>query len=80
MALSALRMETEVLPGGRIEITEPTLPVGELIEVIVLRHRARARERRSVMEILADAPGQRQFKTARDVETYLQDEHSAWDR
>jgi len=32
------------------------------------------------MEILADAPGQRQFKTARDVETYLQDEHSAWDR
>lgn len=80
MIFSALRVETEVLPGGRIEITEPSLPPGEAVEVIVLRQRTATQERRSVVDILAEAPGHRQFKTAVDVETYLRNEHDAWDR
>lgn len=80
MILSALRVETEVLPGGRIEITEPSLPAGEAVEVIVPRQRITIQERRSVVEVLAEAAGHRQFKTAAAVESYLRDEHDAWDR
>ncbi len=78
MQLAALRVETKVLPGGRIEITEPSLPTGEPVEVIVLRQSKSVQGRRSVIDILAEAPGHRQFKTAEDVEAYLQDEHNAW--
>ncbi len=75
-----LRVETKVLPGGKIEIVEPSLSAGESVEVIVLRQRALPKERRSAVDILASASGHRQFKTAADVDNYLRDEHDAWDR
>ena len=71
-----LRVETKVLPGGKIEIVEPSLSAGESVEVIVLRQRTLPRERRSVVDILAEASGHRQFKTAADVADYLRDEHA----
>ncbi len=75
-----LRVETKVLPGGKIEIVEPSLSTGESVEVIVLRQRALPLERRSVVDILAEAAGHRQFKTEADVADYLRDEHDAWAR
>jgi len=33
---SALRLETTVLPGHRVEITAPELPEGATVEVIVV--------------------------------------------
>jgi hypothetical protein len=33
---SALRLQTVVLPGGRIEVTAPELPEGDQIELIIL--------------------------------------------
>ena len=74
----AIHITTTVLPGGRIEIVDKKLPVGESVNVVVLRS-TRA-EQRSALDILKEAPGQRLFKTAEEVESYLKNERTSWDR
>ena len=61
---------------GRIE--DVSLP--EPVDVIVLLSAAPASVRRSALDILAEAPGQRLFKTSTDVDAYLQHERAAWER
>lgn len=68
----ALHLTTTVLPGGRIEIADEKLPVGESVNVVILH--SSGSDRRSVIDILEEAPGQRLFKTAEEVESYLRDE------
>jgi hypothetical protein len=77
---TALHLKTTVLSGGKIEIVDQELPAGELVDVIVLLAASPASVRRSAMDILAEAPGHRLFKTATDVEAYLQHEREAWER
>jgi hypothetical protein len=77
---AALHLKTTVLPGGKIEIVYQELPAGESVEVIVLLSVSPSSVRRSAVDILAEAPGQRLFKTAADVEAYLQHEREAWER
>jgi hypothetical protein len=77
---TALHLKTTVLPGGKIEIVDQELSAGESVDVIVLLSASPASERRSAIDILAEAPGQRLFKTAADVEAYLQHEREAWER
>lgn len=78
--VGALHRKITVLPGGKIEITDQALPSGELVDVIILLPAPSATPRRSAIDILAEAPGQRLFKTAADVDDYLQKERDAWDR
>ena len=73
-----LHLKTTVLPGGRIEIVDQELPVGESVDVVV-RHSPESPPR-SAVDILAEAPGQRVFKTAEEVESYLKEERESWDR
>ncbi len=79
---TALKMTTKVHTGGRIELIVPQLPVEEVIEVILLfplhERASTPRKKRSVVEILAEAPGHRVFQTVGDVDHYLQEEHDAW--
>jgi hypothetical protein len=77
---AALHLKTTVLPGGKIEIVDQDLPAGESVDVIVLLSASLASVRRSAVDILAEAPGERLFKTAADVDTYLQHEREAWER
>jgi hypothetical protein len=77
---AALHLKTTVLPGGKIEIVDQELPAGESVDVIVLLSASPVSVRRSAIDILAEAPGQRLFKTAADVDAYLQHEREAWDR
>jgi hypothetical protein len=77
---AALHLKTTVLPGGKIEIVDQELPAGEPVDVIVLLSAAPAPVRRSAIDIFAEAPGQRLFKTAADVDAYLQHEREAWER
>ena len=74
----ALHLTATVLPGGRIEITDEKLPVGESVNVVILH--ASGSDWRSAVDILKEAPGQRLFKTAEEVEPYLRDERTSWDR
>ena len=74
----ALRLRTTVLPGGRIEIVDEELPVGESVDVVVSH--PPASERRSVIDILDEAPGGLVFTSAADVAAYLAEEKDAWGR
>ena len=73
-----LHVRTTVLPGGKIEIVDQELPVGESVDVVVSQ--SSVSERRSVVDILAEAPGHLVFKTAEDVAAYLAEEKEAWGR
>ena len=77
---TALKMTTKVHTGGKVELVVPQLPVEEMIEVIILFplvELSSPRSKRSVVDILAEAPGHRLFQTAGDVECYLHEEHGA---
>ncbi len=76
---SALRMTTLVQPGGKIEVTNTQLPEGQAVEVIVLLPSA-AVPRRSILEVLAEAPGHLAFQSADEVDAYLREERDAWER
>ena len=74
----ALRIRTTVQPGGKVEIVDQNLPVGEDVDVVVSP--ASAKVRRSAVDILEEAPGGLVFKTAADVAAYLKEEKEAWGR
>ncbi len=78
--LGALHLKTTVLPGGKIEVTDQALPSGEEVDVIILLPASSAATRQSAVDILAEAPGHRLFKTAAEVDDYLRKEREAWDR
>ena len=73
-----LHIKTTVQPGGKVEIVSPELEAGQTVDVVVVR--SSPAERRSAVDILAEAPGQRLFKTAKDVDDYIKEERASWDR
>ena len=75
----ALHISTKVLPGNKIEISTPELPVGNAIEVFVIIKNTSSRSRRSAIDLLDELPGQRLFKTPEEADRYLQEERSAWE-
>ena len=78
---TALRLETTVLPGHRLEITAPELPEGAKVEVIVVLPERQELRRISMLEFLATLPpGPLLFKTPEDANRYLQEERDSWER
>ena len=74
----ALHVQTTVQPGGKIEIVDQELTEGERVDVFVSH--SRVADRRSAVDILAEAPGGLAFKTAADVAAYLKEEKESWGR
>ena len=74
----ALHIRTTVQPGGRVEVASPELEAGQSVDVVVTR--SPSNKRRSVVDILAEAPGHRLFKTAKEVDDYIKEERASWDR
>ena len=74
---TALHIKTKVLHGGRVEIVDNALKEGDIVDVVVRPEPDLSRQ--SAVDILSAAPGQRVFKTAKDVETYLRAERSSWE-
>lgn len=76
---AALRIQTTILSGNKIEVVAPQLEPGQRVEVIILFPEPSAPLLRSALDILGEAHGHRAFKTAEDVTRYLYAERSAWD-
>ena len=74
----SLHIRTTVLPGGKIEFASPELDAGQTVDVVVTR--SSSTERRSVVDILAEAPGHLVFKTGKEVDDYIKEERASWDR
>ena len=87
-----IEQQVTVLPGGKIELVCPELTAGEVVDVVVSAtldpERSSAgqpgdessRPRRSVLDILNEAPGHLLFKTAQEVDEYIREERDSWDR
>ena len=76
--MQTLHIKTTVQPGGKIEFTSPDLPPGQIVDVVVTL--TAPAERRSAVDILAEAPGHLLFKTAKEVDDYIKEERASWDR
>jgi hypothetical protein len=77
----ALRLETTVLPGHRLEVSAPELPEGARVEVIVVLPERPEHQFGSALEFLESLPpGPRAFKTWEEYERHLREEKEAWDR
>ncbi len=67
-----LRLTTEVLPGGKIEVASPDLTAGDVVDITIARadeaHRSR---KRSIVKIVAEAPGQVMFKSINKSGEYV---------
>ena len=73
-----LHLQTTVLPGGKIVVVDQDLAEGETVDIFVTA--SSPTPRRSAIDILAESPGQRLFKTAQDVTDHLESERESWDR
>ncbi|HEY7308259.1 MAG TPA: hypothetical protein VH643_02750 [Gemmataceae bacterium] len=79
--MNAIRVETTVLPGHRLEISDPELPEGATVEVIVVLPKQPQPRRMSMLEFLETLPpGPRAFPTWEEYEKHLQEEKDSWDR
>ncbi|MBC1237147.1 hypothetical protein [Nostoc sp. 2RC] len=81
---SALRIETKVLPGNKIEITLPAdtllTSVGQTIEVIVLIPQKTTLEEQSIIHLLEEIHKQRPVgRSVEEINRDLEAERDAWD-
>lgn len=78
---TTLHLQTTVLPGHRLEISNPQLPEGATVAITVVVPEAAARPKMSMLEFLATLPeGPRAFATWEEYERHLQEEKDSWDR
>jgi hypothetical protein len=80
---TALRLETTVLPGNRLELSAPELPEGAKVEVVVFLAEQQSPQRISMLEFLETlppGPSPRCFPTWEEYERHLQEEKNAWER
>ncbi len=78
---TALRLETTVLPGHRLEVVAPELPEGAKVEVIVVLPAKPQPQFGSALEFLESLPaGPRAFKTWEEYEQHLREDRNSWER
>lgn len=68
-----------MLPGNKIEVPAPEYSVGQTVDVTVRWPEAETHQRPSALEILDSLPGGRLFKTAEEVDRYIEEERNSWD-
>ena len=74
----ALHVRTTVQAGGRVEVVDRELQAGENVDVVISP--APTPSARSAWQIISEGPGQRLFKSAKEVDDYLAEERASWDR
>lgn len=78
---TALRMETTVLPGHRVEVIAPDIPEGTQVQVIIVLPPPAATAQTSMVDLVqALPPAPLLFKAPRDVNRFLREEREAWER
>jgi len=86
----ALRIQTTVQAGGKLDLVCPQLAPGQQVDVLITptldanaqppASRADSGGRRSVVDILNEAPGHLLFRDANEVDDYIREERASWDR
>ena len=80
--LKAIKTKVRMQEDGKMELSVPQIPVGEEVDVIILftaaEEKTTVAKKRSVMDILAETPGQQLFNTAEEVDEYIAGEKESW--
>ena len=80
---SALRIETKILPGNKIEINLPAdtalTSVGQTVEVIVLLPERPQLVRQNIVEWIEQARSRGIFRSVEEINRDLQAERDSWD-
>lgn len=77
---TTLRMETTILPGHRLQISNPEFPDGATVEVTVVLPEQPKPRRISTLDFLATLPPEPLlFKTPEEVNRYIQEERDSWE-
>ena len=76
---AAMHIKTKVLPGKRIEITAPGLVEGDPVDVFVVLPTHADRSGRSIMEIIKSRTEPPLFRTAEEVDRFLDSERDSWE-
>lgn len=74
-----VRIQTVVLPGGRIEVTTPGLIPGQRATVVVTVENGKPLEQPHVIDILKSLPGHRLFHNAEEVDSFMRKERDSWE-
>lgn len=74
-----VRIKTIVLPGGKIEITNPDLVPGQEATVVITVEDSEPTPGGHVIDILTALPGHQLFQNAEEVDSYVQQEREAWE-
>jgi hypothetical protein len=73
--------EATVAPDGQIHVAVPGLAPGQRVRVSIEPEEAEAQvESGHVIDIVEHLPGHRLFKTAEEVDAYINEERASWDR
>ena len=87
MHMQAVKLQTRVLPGNRIEVSSPDLREGADVEVVVMMAastsesgRGRNRSMRAILHALPTGRSPRLFATWEDYDQFLRQEKESWDR
>jgi hypothetical protein len=73
----AVQVKTKILPGHRVEVQAPELPVGCSATVFIVVEEQKPK--RPFYDVVGDYPGQKMFKTAEEVDAYIRAERDSWD-
>lgn len=76
---SILHKDAVVQPDGTIALSVPELTPGQRVRVTVEPEQAPARKLRAI-DVINSMPGHLEFKTADEVDAYINEERDSWDR
>jgi hypothetical protein len=80
---ATIRMTTTVLPGHKIEITAPELPVGGTVDVTVTvpgPATPPAPESKGILDFINSSPFRKTAEEWEQFERDFQEERNSWDR
>jgi hypothetical protein len=77
---ASIHIETTVTPEGKIELALPELTPGQRVRVTIEPEQAPATRTLRAIDVINSMPGHRLFKTAEEVDAYINEERDSWDR
>jgi hypothetical protein len=76
---TTIRVQTAVLPGGRVEVASAELPVGQSVEVTITV--PTPAPKMGVYDFIKSLPpGPRSAESWEEIERQFQEERNSWDR
>lgn len=74
-----LHIKTKILPGHKIEVAMPALPIGESVDVIVITGEKKTSQRESILDVIEKIRRRHPHRSAEEIDTNLQEQRNSWD-